>query len=117
MKLDKAMWTAWGKADAKAFEKALTKDAVQIVAGAGMMVGRAAIADSVREGGCELKSFEFTSATVRGLAPNVAVLSYTAAQDATCGDQKLPLKVHSTSINVRKKGKWMNTSYQETPIE
>ena len=116
-KLDETMWTAWGKADGKAFERALTKDAVQIVAGTGLLVGRDAIAESVSEGGCELKSFEHTGATVRRLAPNVAVLSYTATQDATCGDTKLPPKVQSTSIYVRKKGKWMNTSYQETPLE
>ncbi len=117
VKLDQAMWTAWGKADGEAFEKRLTKDAVQIVAGSGMMVGRDAIAASVSEGGCELKAFEFTGATVRRLAPNVAVLSYTATQDAACGDTKLPPKVQSTSIYVRKKGKWMNASYQETPLE
>lgn len=117
VKLDQAMWTAWGKADGKSFEKSLTKDAVQIVAGSGVMVGRDAIAANVNEGGCELKAFEFTGATVRRLAPNVAVLSYTATQDAACGDIKLPPKVQSTSIYVRKKGKWMNTSYQETPLD
>ena len=117
VKLDQAMWTAWGKADGKAFEKTLTKDAVQIVAGSGMMVGRDAIAANVSEGGCELKAFEFTGVMLRRLAPNVAVLSYTATQDAACGDIKLPPKVQSTSIYVRKKGKWLNASYQETPVD
>lgn len=117
LKRDEAMWTAWGKADGKAFEKGLTKDSVQIVAGSGILVGRDAIVASVSEGGCELKSFEFTGAKVRRLAPNVAVLSYTATQDAACGDNKLPPKVQSTSIYVRKKGKWMNAGYQETPID
>ncbi len=117
LKRDQAMWTAWGKADGKAFERGLTKDAVQIVAGSGVLVGRDAIVASVSEGGCELKSFEFTDAKVRRLAPNVAVLSYTATQDAVCGDMKLPPKVQSTSIYVRKKGQWMSASYQETPLE
>ncbi len=115
--LDKAMWTAWGKADGKTFEKLLTKDAVQIVAGTGMLVGRDAITAEVSESSCELKSFEFQDVKVRRLAPNVAILSYRATQDAACGDTKLPPTVQSTSIYVRKKGKWRNTSYQETTIE
>jgi uncharacterized protein (TIGR02246 family) len=115
--LDKAMWTAWGKADGKTFEKLLTKDAVQIVAGSGMLVGRNAIAAEVNESSCELKSFEFQDVNVHRLAPNVAILSYKATQDAVCGDTKLPPAVQSTSIYVRKKGKWRNTRYQETAIE
>ncbi len=115
--LDKAMWTAWGKAEGKVFQKQLTKDAVQVVAGTGMLVGRDAIVAEVSESSCELKSFEFQDVRLRRLAPTVAILSYKATQDAVCGDTKLPPTVQSTSIYVRKKGKWLSTSYQETPIE
>jgi hypothetical protein len=43
-------------------------------------------------------------------------LPYTATQDATCEGTKMPPKVYATSIYVRQKGKWLNTSYQETSI-
>ena len=51
------------------------------------------------------------------LGADVVLLSYTATQDATCEGQKMPPKVYSSSIDVRQKGKWMMTHYQETPIK
>ena len=114
---DKRMWVSWGEADGKVFEEQLTEDAVQIVAGTGMVSGRDAIVKQVSAGGCELKGFEFERITLRELSRDIAVLSYTATQDAACGDIKLPPKVQSTSIYVRKKKEWRLIHYQETPID
>ena len=113
----KRMWVAWGKADGKVFEEQLTEDAVQIVAGTGMVSGRDAVVKEVSAGGCELKGFEFERIELRKLSKDIAVLSYTATQDAACGENKLPPKVQSTSIYVKKKKEWKLIHYQETPID
>lgn len=113
----KRMWVAWGKADGKVFEEQLTEDAVQIVAGTGMVSGRDAIVKEVSAGGCELRGFEFERTKLRKLSKDIAVLSYTATQDAVCGENKLPPKVQSTSIYVKKKKEWKLIRYQETPID
>ena len=113
----KRMWVAWGKADGKVFEEQLTEDAVQIVAGTGMVSGRDAVVKEVSAGGCELKGFEFERIELRKLSKDIAVLSYTATQDAVCGENKLPPKVQSTSIYVKKKKEWKLIRYQETQID
>ena len=113
----KRMWVAWGKADSKVFEEQLTEDAVQIVAGTGMVSGRDAVVKEVSAGGCELKGFEFERIELLKLSKDIAVLSYTATQDAVCGENKLPPKVQSTSIYVKKKKEWKLIHYQETPID
>ena len=60
--------------------------------------------------------FDFQVINVRQLADDVAVLSYVATQDASCGGEKLPPKVYATSVYVRHEGKWLSTNYQETPL-
>jgi len=117
MAVEKALWTAWGKKDGEPFRKALTADAVEVVAGTSPVVGRDAIAKEISTLPCELRSFAHTDAKVRKLGADVVLLSYTATQDATCEGQKMPPKVYSSSIYVRQKGKWMMTHYQETPIK
>jgi hypothetical protein len=47
----------------------------------------------------------------------VAILSYTATQDAICDGTKMPAKIYSSSVYVRKDGKWLSAAYQETPAE
>ena len=66
---------------------------------------------------CELKSFDFSGAKLRQVAPGVAILSYTATQDTTCEGAKLPPKLQVTSVYVQKDGKWLSANYQETPID
>ena len=115
--IDKALWSAWGVGDAAPFKAHLTDDHVQAVAGAGVVSGRDQIVAGLSPDACEVKSFDFQDINVRQLADDVAVLSYVATQDASCGGEQLPPKVYATSIFVRHHGKWLSTSYQETPIQ
>ena len=115
--VEKTLWTAWGKKDGEPFKKALTADAVEVVAGTMPVVGRDAIVKDITTLPCELTSFSFANGKLRKLAANVVVLSYTATQDSTCDGKKMPPKVYSTSIYVKQGGKWLQTNYQETPIE
>ncbi len=115
--LEKGLWTAWGKADGEMFRKNLTEDHVQVVAGMETFTGRDAIAAEISAGGCKVESFDFHDVKVRQLVPDVAILSYTATQEAICDGTKLPAKIYSSSVYVRKDGKWLSASYQETPAE
>ncbi len=115
--IDKSLWKAWGEGRGDVFRKHLTEDHVQVVASSGITVGREAIASDVDKGACTLDSFEFSDDKLRRLTEDVVVLSFKATQVAACGDNKLPPKVYGTSIYVRRNGKWMSASYQETPID
>lgn len=117
MDVEKRLWTAWGKKDGEPTRKALTEDAVMLVAGTAPVAGRAAIAKTISTLPCELRSFELQDPNLRQLTNDVVLLSYTATQDATCEGKKLPAKIRSTSIYVRQKGNWLQASYQETPID
>lgn len=64
-----------------------------------------------------MKGFAFQDAKVRQSSPDIALVSYTATQDAVCQGKKLPGKVYSTAVYVGKDGKWRSVSYQETPID
>ena len=117
MAMEKSFWTAWGKKDGEPFKKHLTTDAVEMVAGTVPTIGRDAIVQEITTLPCELRSFALTDGKLRKLTKDVAILTYTATQDATCAGKKMPPKVFSTSIYVQQKGKWMQTQYQETPVD
>jgi len=115
--IDKALWTAWGAGDAGPFKQYLTDDHVQAVAGAGVVSGKDAIVAGFTEDVCDVVSFDFQDVKARQITDDVAILSYVATQDASCGGAKLTPKVFATSVYVRRDGKWMSASYQETPIQ
>lgn len=115
--VEKSLWTAWGKKDGEPFKKYLTVDAVEVVAGTTPVFGRDAIVKVITTLPCELRSFSFANGKLRRLSQDVVALSYTATQDASCEGKKLPPQIHATSIYLKQKGKWLQTSYQETPLD
>lgn len=117
MAVEKALWTAWGKKDGEPFKKHLTADALEMVASTTPAFGRDAIVKDITTMPCELRGFTHADPKLRKISKDVVVLSYTATQDATCSGKKMPPKVFSTSIYVQQKGKWLQTQYQETPLD
>ena len=115
--MEKAAWQAWADRDGKVYEKFMTKDAVLVVAGAGVTTGRDMVVAGVNSNECEMTSFDFADVKLRQLTPDVVILTYTATQDTVCGGEELPETVYSTSIYVRQDGEWKSTSYQETPLD
>ena len=114
---EKLFWDAWGKRDPAPFRKSLTVDAAQIVAGAAPLAGREAIAKSIAGHSCQIRGFSFSDSSVRMLSSTVALLNYSATQDATCEGTTLPPKLRVTSIWVRQGKMWRNANYQETPVK
>lgn len=114
---EKAHWTAWGNKDSGPTRKQTVESFVQVIAGVGLVAGQEAVAKSIETHSCVMKSFDFTDAKLRRPAPDVAILTYTATQDTTCGGQKLPKKLFVTSTLVKRDGEWLGFQYQETPID
>jgi uncharacterized protein (TIGR02246 family) len=117
IEIEKRAWTAWGKGDAATYTQSMTDDAVMAVTDDKVLRGKKEIAANVASHGCQLKSFAFTDTAMRQLTPDIAVLSYTATQDATCDGEKLPAKLYATAIYLRQSGNCRWISYQETPIK
>lgn len=117
MAQEKSLWTAWARKDGEPFKKHLTADAVEIIAGTAPATGLDAIVKDITSHNCEMKSFAHQNPRLRKLGADVVVLTYTATQDTTCDGKKLPAKLFATVIYVRQKGKWMQTQYQETPLD
>jgi hypothetical protein len=115
--IDKALWGAWSVGNAAPFKEHLADDYVQAVAGAGVTSGKDKVIAGLSPGDCELKSFDFQDVTIRQLGQDVAILNYVANQDVSCGGEKLPPRVFSTSVYVRRAGKWLALNYQETPLQ
>lgn len=114
---EKALWKDWGEKKGESFRSQASEDYVQVIAGVGMVAGREAVAKEIESHSCVMTSFDFTDAKLRQPTPDVAILTYVATQDTKCAGEALPPKVFATSIWVKKDGKWMSYSYQETPID
>jgi uncharacterized protein (TIGR02246 family) len=112
----KSAWAAWGKKDIETYRKYLTEDAVEIVVDSKPVRGRDAIIKNIQGQSCKLNNIAFEDVKMRRLGEDAAVLSYTVKLDASCDGKPLPPKLAATNIFEQQNGKWLSTSYQETPI-
>ncbi|WP_299461840.1 nuclear transport factor 2 family protein [uncultured Gimesia sp.] len=66
----------------------------------------------------ELKISVFKSGPKRiiRITPETALVAYEANLEGTYAGKKLPGRVQIVESWVRRRGKWMETSYQETPL-
>lgn len=109
---EKKLWEAWKNKDMKPFRANLAADAV--------MIGDSGVADkktslTAMEGmACEVTSYELSDIKVTFLNNSTAILTYKSAQDATCGGEKVPASVWSSSVYVMRGGRWYAASHQET---
>jgi hypothetical protein len=112
---EKKLWEAWKKNDSKPFKDYLAADS--------LMVGDTGVANkatSIKEMSsmkCEVKSYELTEMKVTFFDSDAAFLTYKSVQDATCGGEAVPPSVWSSSVYVRRGGKWYAASHQETPAK
>ena len=67
--------------------------------------------------GCDVKSYELSDIKVTFLTSEAALITYKAAQDATCNGQAAPPVVWASSAYVKRGGKWFAASHQETPAK
>jgi hypothetical protein len=113
MTMEKAGWEAWKNRDAKWTEENYSDKAVNFTAAG--RVDKAASIKSYSEQKCEIKSYSISDDQMQMVGPDVAVLTFRAAQDYTCDGTKGPADVRAASIYVREGDKWKAAFYAETP--
>jgi uncharacterized protein (TIGR02246 family) len=114
VEIEKSLWAGWAAADSKPFEKHLAKEGVNMVP-AGFTFGKDALVKDMGSSDCKVASYSLGEVKVIRPADKVAILTYSATQDAVCGDYRPPAKIHATSVYVKKDGEWKNAVYAETP--
>lgn len=113
--IEKSLWEAWKNKDAKPFEEHITKDSVNITA-QGITSGKAALIKEITSSDCVVKSYSLSDVMLHQLGKDAAMLTYKAAQDATCGGEKIPSEVLVSSTYVNEAGAWRAASYHESPV-
>ena len=112
--MEKASWKAWGDRDAKAFSAMTAEDAMSIYVDGQAVSGRDKLSAAVGSNTCKLNSVDFSDTKLRQPSADTAILTYTAKEDVTCPEGKMPPKLLVTAIYVRQGGKWRWVNYQET---
>jgi ketosteroid isomerase-like protein len=113
-KTERDLWEAWKNKDMKLFETEIPDDAVSVDAMMGR-VEKQQMLKSMTEQPCNVASYSLADDKVTQLDKDTALYTYTATVDATCGGQKVPDKVYSSSAFQKRGGKWVPVFHQETP--
>src|SRR5262249_15007535 len=113
-KMERDLWEAWKNKDMKPFEAMLSEDVKSVDAMMGV-VDKQTMLKSMSDQPCDVKSYAFSDDKISGIKKAAAVYPYTAAVDATCGGQKAPDKVYSSSVWAKRGPKWVGVFHQETP--
>ena len=114
MTMEKAGWEAWKNRDAKWTQDNMSDKGVNL--GTAGRMDKAAAVKSYTDQKCEIKSYALSDEQMQMVGPDVAVLTFKGAQDATCDGKKSPANVNSASIYVREGDKWKAAFYAETPV-
>ena len=109
---ERKLWDAWKAQDVKPFRANLSTDTVLI--GDTCVADRETVLKMMSAGGCDVKSVSLSDIKVNFAASNVAVVTYKAAQEGTCGSEALPASVWASSVYVKRGNKWWAASHQET---
>ena len=114
MALEMAGWEAWKTRDVKWTEDNYSDKG--IVLGPTGRTDKAAMIKSYTTQKCEIKSYSLSDDKMQMAGPDVAILTFKAAQDATCDGKKSPANVWSASVYVREGDKWKAAFYAEAPV-
>lgn len=113
--IEKNLWEAWKNNQTAAFEEHLADNSVSINP-QGVSAGKEEAIKSMTGTPCDVRSFSFSDWQVHQLSSDTVLVTYKAKQDATCGGAKIPSNVVASSVYVKKDGKWLAASHQETPL-
>ena len=113
--LEKQAWEAWKNKNGSFFQTFLADDAVSI-SGSGVE-GKAASVKSISTMPCEVKGYSLDNFKLTMIDKNSALLTYSAKQDFSCNGKAGPPQVWASSVFVKRNGKWLNISHQETAVE
>ncbi|MEO6333943.1 MAG: nuclear transport factor 2 family protein [Pyrinomonadaceae bacterium] len=111
--LEKSGWEAWKNKNAAWFQTNLTEEFISINSEG--MTSKAQVVKSTATD-CDVKSVSLDDFKFVLLDKNVALLTYTAKQDAFCGGKQIAPTVRSTVNYVNRGGRWLEALYMETPM-
>ncbi len=114
MGIEKASWEAWKNNDSKYFQDILSDRWVSF--GPGGREDKAGNLKRMTDVKCDVKSYSLSDDQLHMLGSDVAVLSYKAKQDATCGTTKVPAEVWASAAYVREGDKWKALTYVENAV-
>ena len=112
IELENAGWNAFKTKDAAWFESNLTDEYLQITEEG--VSNKTEVIQSLAD--CDVKSFSLYDFKLVKVSKCTILLVYTASQDGTCGDEKLPVKVQVSVNYVKHGGKWLEAFYMDAPI-
>jgi hypothetical protein len=109
--LEKQGWEAITKKDWNRLNSLMAEDFVE-VGDMGIRGKSAAIEDL--KANLTLKEYSMEDAKVLELGKDAALVTYKLAQKGSYKGQDLPSKTNCTAAYVRRGGKWLNISFQQT---
>lgn len=110
--LEKTSWEEWKKKNASWYQTNLSED--YLLVNSEGVEDKTQVVKSIAAD-CEVKSFSLNNFKFVMLNKDAALLNYTAKQDAVCLGKTQPSTVRSSSVYVRRGGKWLQALYSETP--
>lgn len=112
-KSETSLWQAWKDHDSKPFEEHLTADSINVVGS--VERGKANILKAISSPDCQVTGFSLSDFDYSWLDKKSVIVTYQAAQDASCNGKKIPAKVNASSVWVKRGGRWMTAFHQESP--
>jgi ketosteroid isomerase-like protein len=103
--MEKQAWEAFNKKDTKFFVSFLADDFVAV--GRSGTWTKAEEINRVSGHDCVHNSYSFNNTKVAMIDKNVALLTYEAMADSTCGGKRESAKLYLTSVFVKRKGQWL----------
>ena len=67
--------------------------------------------------GCTVKSYQVGEMRFTRVSADSAMLVFRASQDTTCGTVVVPSPVLTTSLYVKRDGRWQNVLYEQNVIK
>ena len=110
--LEKQSWEAWKKRDGQFFQEFLSDDHMEV--GSSGAATKAQIVAFVASPVCIINSYSIDRFELKMLKPDIALLTYHAAQDTTCSGVAVPSPVWASSLYVKRGDRWLNAFYQQT---
>lgn len=111
---EKKLWEGWKNKDTKVFKAWVAADAVGV--GEQGVHGKADLLKDIAAGGCDVKSFELSNFKMTMVGSDTAFLTYKGMADGTCDGNPIPA-VWASSTWVKRGGKWLALTHQETPAK
>lgn len=113
--VERQAWEAWKRKDGAFFRTTLLPNAAY-VSGTGLGT-REEIARGIETDTCKVDGYTLRNEEVHSVSPDVALLTYRAMSDVTCGDRAVHADAWSSTLYVRDGDSWKVSFHQETDAQ